>query len=1113
MTWYDTVIAHVTKIAAADHNLMTAYIRSHAADHKSAGIQPIKLDELASPTDIVTLDVSIAAHGLCPKLPNDIAKFLSGDGTWRTVSVTADVTGPASAVDGNVTVFDGITGKKIKDGLVALSSLVLTGDSRLSDPRTPTAHALSHGTGQSDAVTIAESQVTDLITHLGLKAPISSPTFTDTPAAPTAPNGTATTQLATTAFVQNTIAYLDPLLYKGVIECSGNPNYPAADAGNTYIVSVSGKIGGASGKVALVGDMLICNHDGSPAGDEATVGTYWNIITVNTGAVIGPASSTDGDILLFDGTTGKIAKDSGKTIVTTLGSDDLTIPTSKSVKTVTDTKQIYHGFVNRTSSTLTWTDSTPDRTLTITGTYTYYYQGSLVTVSTPKAVQIPNVAGLYAIYFDAAGALTQGTSFPSYKTVVPVCYVYWNGSTGFIREERHGYDSNVEWHTWAHNTIGCRYGTGLSFSFAGVGGSATYATLAGVIWDEDIQFVVPASADFVPTAHAGRIWYQNGAATLLFDSAVSTIPFKWNSGTSRVQFVDSTNAYSLTDLAANRYCNIWVYVTPDKNVNSSGNGTCISFMMETIAGNVGYISASAARSAPIQDLSAMGVSPEIKIIYRLVVDGSGQIQTLVAADDLRNVSYGVAGGTSAISAAAVLFAPTGSISSTNVQAAIEELDIGFETSATNIKMDGVQSLGSSGLLANSDHVHPVDTSRAAASAIPSAVSGDVITGTGTGIQDSGVLLSALAPKASPALTGTPTAPTGTVGAVTTQIATEEFVGRSLPNRNAIINGDCRVNQRGTAYTLVKDAYSWDSDNLTGPDRHEGMATGTAVSAGTFGQSTSSLAGTSGYGFHFSGVTLTGTGIIYQRGRIEAKDAARFKNQTASFSCKVYQDTGGAVNFTIYIRKANSADNFAAVTAIGNSGAVSIPDSTDTALKYEAISMGDCSAGIEYEIKGEVGAITTKNVYISEIQLEIGSVATAFENRSYATEYRLCRRYAYMLGNSGAAMVPPTFGVRLGTKQCTFALHFPESMRISPTMSTSTPSWINSAPSGNQIAAYDVATPGWVTITGALTIPYDTTSQDSSLVNFLAGTSFSGTANNILFIEFGSTAYLLFTAEL
>jgi hypothetical protein len=48
---------------------------------------------------------------------------------------------------------------------------------------------------------IAESDVTGLVADLALKAPLASPTLTGTPAAPTAGAGTATTQLATTAFV------------------------------------------------------------------------------------------------------------------------------------------------------------------------------------------------------------------------------------------------------------------------------------------------------------------------------------------------------------------------------------------------------------------------------------------------------------------------------------------------------------------------------------------------------------------------------------------------------------------------------------------------------------------------------------------------------------------------------------------------------------------------------------------------------------------------------------------------------------------------------------------------------------------------------------------------
>jgi len=73
----------------------------------------------------------------------------------------------------------------------------------------------------------------------------------------------------------------DPLIYKGAIDCSTNPNYPAGDAGHTYMVSVAGKIGGASGKVVIAGDMAICNTDGTTAGDEATKGAYWNIVESN----------------------------------------------------------------------------------------------------------------------------------------------------------------------------------------------------------------------------------------------------------------------------------------------------------------------------------------------------------------------------------------------------------------------------------------------------------------------------------------------------------------------------------------------------------------------------------------------------------------------------------------------------------------------------------------------------------------------------------------------------------------------------------------------------------------------------------------------------------------
>ena len=58
----------------------------------------------------------------------------------------------------------------------------------------------------SDIPNIAESQVINLVTDLGLKAPLASPTFTGTPAAPTPSTSDNSTKLATTAFVQAVVA-------------------------------------------------------------------------------------------------------------------------------------------------------------------------------------------------------------------------------------------------------------------------------------------------------------------------------------------------------------------------------------------------------------------------------------------------------------------------------------------------------------------------------------------------------------------------------------------------------------------------------------------------------------------------------------------------------------------------------------------------------------------------------------------------------------------------------------------------------------------------------------------------------------------------------------------
>lgn len=104
--------------------------------------------------------------------------------------------------------------------------------------------------------------------------------------------------------------------YKGAIDCSANPNYPAADAGHVYKVSVAGLIGGVSGTAVEVGDTIYCTVDGTAAGDQATVGSHWDVLQVNVtaateGALVHGATSkatpVDADELpLVDSAAGNV---------------------------------------------------------------------------------------------------------------------------------------------------------------------------------------------------------------------------------------------------------------------------------------------------------------------------------------------------------------------------------------------------------------------------------------------------------------------------------------------------------------------------------------------------------------------------------------------------------------------------------------------------------------------------------------------------------------------------------------------------------------------------------------------------------------------------------------
>ena len=113
---------------------------------------------------------------------------------------TGDVVGPAGGVtDNSMVLFSGTSGKLIKGNNAVVTAAGLA----LLDDVDAGAQKVTLGLGNVDNTSDVNKPIsTATQTALNLKAPLASPLFTGDPKAPTAPPGTNTTQVATTAFVQ-----------------------------------------------------------------------------------------------------------------------------------------------------------------------------------------------------------------------------------------------------------------------------------------------------------------------------------------------------------------------------------------------------------------------------------------------------------------------------------------------------------------------------------------------------------------------------------------------------------------------------------------------------------------------------------------------------------------------------------------------------------------------------------------------------------------------------------------------------------------------------------------------------------------------------------------------
>ena len=285
------------------------------------------------------------------------------------------------------------------------------------------------------------------------------------------------------------------------------------------------------------------------------------------------------------------------------------------------------------------------------------------------------------------------------------------------------------------------------------------------------------------------------------------------------------------------------------------------------------------------------------------------------------------------------------------------------------------------------------------------------------------------------------------------------ITNNLSNRNFVINGDMRINQKGSSFTATGDEYTLDRFRHSHGSSFNFDTTTTQESSGPdgFGNSLKITPD--------SVVTPSGgeNGIIehYIEGQNVqglAFGTSSAKSVTVSFYAKSAA-TNANDQYTVWLQFYNSAGNrfiqnkAFTVTAswqrfsftfTGNTSE-NIRNTNDIGLRLGLILASGpddiTSAKTSWEDSNFWRAVTgqsnfmdntSNEFHLSGVQIEAGDVATDFEHRLYGDELARCQRYFHIVGDtvnrtSFATVVAHDSSATFGTA------FFPVQMRTTPSM--------------------------------------------------------------------------------
>lgn len=305
------------------------------------------------------------------------------------------------------------------------------------------------------------------------------------------------------------------------------------------------------------------------------------------------------------------------------------------------------GFENRLDSAISFDNATLTFSIEpATTEYVIWCAGRRYIKDSLEDIAIPNITGLYYIYFSDLGVLSYRTSYFVWETDTPIAYVYWNSTNTqayFFADERHGITLDWATHEYLHRTRGAVIASGFganSFSI-GQNGSldshAQFALAGGTFFDEDLQVDIVHSA--TPAANS---WEQilEGIAEIpvFYKSNIGWIKdnateFAFKQGTSRPRYnLNNAPNWTTVDAPNNKFTISWIIAT--NNINSP----VIAILGQNYYNTIGEAEAALWGDLNLDGFPIFEFRPLHKVVFQGTDSYTNSVNAVVSAIyDLRRV--------------------------------------------------------------------------------------------------------------------------------------------------------------------------------------------------------------------------------------------------------------------------------------------------------------------------------------------------------------------------------------------------------------------------------------------------------------------------------------------